>query len=451
MRLVQIRVRNESQESVLGVLDDADADYVIADEAAGNESSIIYFPLPDGAVDEMLDRLRSDGLEDDAFTIVTEIETATTPGLDELEGRYTQGPDDEVGLSHAELRTKARELTPQRSMFVLFAAVSSIVAAAGLLLNSAIVITGAMVISPFAGSSLSASVGAVIGDYESIIDSFESQLLGLVVAIAGAVVAGFVFRWGYLVPPTIAVENIGQVSSFSAPAVLTLTIAVFAGGAGALALATDLPVSIAGVAVAAAIVPAAAAVGLGVVWRQPLLALGALALLLINVVLINLTAYLALWAFGYRSSSSNELRNAVSFDRRTVAGILGAAVVGILIVGVLISTYQYFIFTQTVNRNVNDVLTQSEYSRLELERAHAAYGGASLVGDQRPASITVVVSRSSGERYPRLSRTLQRRIVEDTNRAVTVQVRFLDYQRTDPTRNRRRVSSRPRYRGATTV
>lgn len=85
------------------------------------------FPVPDGAVDEMLVRLRSDGLEDDAFTIVTEIETATTPSLDELEGQYTQGPDDEVGLSHAELRTKAREPTPRRSIFVVFAIISAIV------------------------------------------------------------------------------------------------------------------------------------------------------------------------------------------------------------------------------------------------------------------------------------------------------------------------------------
>lgn len=200
MRLIQIRVPDDSQDSVLNTLEEANADYVIADEAANNNASIVYFPLPEGAVDEMLERLHSAGLDDNTFTIITQIETATTPNLDELEGRYTQGPEDELGRSHAELRTKARELTPQRSMFVLFSAISAIVAAAGLLLDSAIVITGAMVISPFAGSSLSASVGAVIGDYESIIDSFKSQLLGLIVAIVEQLLqdscsdGGFLFR-----------------------------------------------------------------------------------------------------------------------------------------------------------------------------------------------------------------------------------------------------------------
>ncbi|WP_227380726.1 TIGR00341 family protein [Haladaptatus halobius] len=433
MRLIQIRVPDDSQDDVLNTLEEVNADYVIADEAANNDASIVYFPLPDGAVDEMLERLHNDGLEDNTFTIVTQIETATTPNLDELEGRYTQGPEDEIGRSHAELRTKARELTPQRSMFVLFSAVSAIVAAAGLLLNSAIVITGAMVISPFAGSSLSASVGAVIGDYESIVDSFKSQLLGLVVAIAGATAAGFVFRWGFLVPPTLVIKNIGQISSFSAPAVLTLTIALFAGGAGALALATDLPVAIAGVAVSAAIIPAAAAVGLGVVWLQPLLALGALALLLVNVLLINITAFIALWAFGYRSFNSSNLRDVISLDLRTIVGVASALVVGFLLVGILISTYQYLLFAQTVNHNVNEVLTQSKYSQLELEQAYTAYGGGRFSGKQASGSVTVVIGRSSNESYPRLSQTLQQRIAEDTPRAVTVQVRFIDYQQTTPT------------------
>lgn len=439
MRLIQIRVPNDSQDSVLNTLEDVNADYVIADEAADNDSSIVYFPLPEGAVDEMLNRLHNDGLDDNTFTIVTQIETATTPNLDELEGRYTQGPDDQLGLSHAELRTKARELTPQRSMFILFSAISAIVATAGLLLNSAIVITGAMVISPFAGSSLSASVGAVIGDYESIIDSFKSQLLGLVVAILGATIAGAIFRWGFLVPPTLAIKNIGQVSSFSAPAILTLTIALFAGAAGALALATDLPVAIAGVAVSAAIIPAAAAAGLGIVWFQPLLAFGALTLLIVNVLLINITAFIALWAFGYQSSNSSRFRDVISLNLRSIIGAIGALTITLLFVGILITTFQYFLFAQTVNHNVNDVLTEPEYSELELEQAYTAYGGGKFFGGEASGSVTIVVGRSSDKDYPQLSQTLRQRIAEDTPRAVTVQVRFLDYQQASPAKSQNNV------------
>lgn len=432
MRLVQLRVRNESQDHILDALDEENADYVIAEEAADNDSSIVYFPLPDGAVDEMLDRLRSNGLEKDAFTIVTEIETATTPGLDELEGKYTQGPDDEIGLSHAELRTKARELTPQLSMFLLFAALSSLVAAAGLLLNSAIIIVGAMVISPFAGSSLSASVAAVIGDYDSITDSFKSQLVGLFVALLGAIVAGVLFRYGSLVPSSLVIENVTQISAFSTPALLTLTVAVFAGAAGGLALVTDLPVSLAGVAVAAAIVPAAASAGLGIVWMEPVLVAGALVLLFINVILINITAYVSLWMFGYRAASSGDISELLSLDLRTLAGAASAIVVALVIVAVITMTYQHFVFAQTVNQGTDEVLTDTQYEELVLEEIDVGYSGATLPASQGPTQITIVVGQVTDNDYPELSRTLQERIAEETDQDVSVRVQFVEYQETTP-------------------
>lgn len=449
MRLIQVRVADESRESVLDVLDDANADFVIADEAAGNDSSIVYFPIPSGAVEEMLDRLREAGLDDNAFTIVTKIETATTPHFDELEGRYTQGPEDEIGLSHAELRTKAQELTPETPMFVVFAALSAVLATAGLLLNSAIVITGAMVVAPFAGSSLSTSVGIVSNDLTSATKSVRSQLLGLSIAIVSATGASLIFKWGYLVPPTLVVGRIEQVASFTSPTLLTFTIAIVAGTAGALALSTDLPVAIAGVAVAAAIVPAAAAVGVGVVWNQLPLALGAFALLLVNVVFINLTALIALLAFGYRPSDLGEFSNELSLSLRTVVGAVVTVAVVILVAGVLFSTYQYVLFDQTVNRNVNDVLSESEYAGLELVEVQTDYNGASLFGQEGTA--TVVVSRTSEKTYPKLSETLQQQIATDTNRAVTVKVRFIEYQQSEPRNPRSNHPGRKTLMMATTI
>ena len=426
MRLIQIRVTNESRDDVLDALDEASADYVIADEAAGNDASIVYFPTPAGAVEEMLDRLSEAGLEDDAFTIITQIETATTPHFDELEGRYTQGPEDEIGLSHAELRTKAQELTPETTMFVVFAALSAVLATAGLLLNSAIVIVGSMVVAPFAGSSLSASVGLVSDDLHSTVKSLQSQLLGLAVAIVSATGAAFVFRWGYLVSPTLDVGQIAQVTGFSTPTLLTLTIAIVAGAAGALALSTDLPVAIAGVAVAAAVVPAAAAVGVGLVWDEPLLALGAFALLLVNVVFINLTALFSLLGFGYRPAEFGDLLEPLSLSPRTVAGGAAAVVLVMLVVVVLFSTYQYFLFGQTVNRNVDEVLAEPEYASLELASVTAEYGAGGLFG--REGSVTVVVARTAGTAYPRLPERFQRHIAADTNRNTTVEVRFIEYR-----------------------
>lgn len=441
MRLVQVRVADDSRESVLDTLDDANADYVVADEAGGSDASIVYFPTPSGAVTEMLGDLAEAGLADDAFTIVTEIETATTPHFDELEGRYTQGPEEEVGLSHAELRNKAQELTPETPMFVVFGILSAVLAVAGLLLNSAIVIVGAMVVSPFAGSSLSASVGVVSGNLESTVKSIRSQVLGLIIAIGSATVAAFVFRWGYLVTPTLDVGQIAVVGAFSTPVSLTLIIAVVAGAAGALALSTDLPVAIAGVAVAAAIVPAAAAVGIGIVWTEPLLALGAFALLIVNVTFINLTALVALLAFGYRPSDVGGISERISLSLRSVAAGVAAVVLVVIVVSVLFTTYQYFLFGQTVNRNVQDVLTQPEYSELELASVSTKYSAGKLFG--RKGSVTVVVARTAGSTYPRLPERLQNAIAADTNRRVTVEVQSIVYQKVTPGATNRNHSAKP--------
>jgi uncharacterized hydrophobic protein (TIGR00341 family) len=430
MRLIQVRIADDTRESVLDMLDDANADYVVADESGGSESSIVYFPTPAGAVEEMLNRLSEAGVDDDAFTIVTEIETATTPHFDELEGRYTQGPEDEIGLSHAELRTKAQELTPETPMFVVFGVLSAMLATAGLLLNSPIVIVGAMVVSPLTGSSLSASVGVVGGDLTSAVKSLRSQFLGLIIAILSATIVAYVFQWGYIVPPTLDVSRIAVIGAFSKPVLLTFVIAIVAGVAGALALATDLPVAIAGVAVAAAIIPAAAAVGIGAVWLEPQIALGAFALLLINVVVINFTALAALLGFGYRPSDLGGISETLSLAPRTFASTLLAIVLVVLIVAVLFTTYQYFLFGQTVNQNVNDVLTDPAYSELELASVTVQYSAGQLFSNE--GSVTVVVARPTESTYPQLPDQLKQRIVADTNRKVTVEVQFVEYRRVGP-------------------
>src|SRR5699024_2513864 len=253
---------------------------------------------------------------------------------------------------------------------------------------------------------------------------------GLVVAIASATGAAFVFRWGNLVPPTLAVEQISVVGSFSTPVLLMLVIAIVAGAAGALALSTDLPSAITGVAVAAAIVPAAAATGIGIVWLDPSLALGAFALLLVNVVFINLTTLVALLGFGYRPDEFGGLSETLSLTPTVVISVVVAVVLGIVIVGVLVTNSQYILFDQTVNRNVNDVLTDPTYSELELSSVTVQYGAADLLGQgSRENSITVVVARPAGTTSPRLPAKLQDAIAADTNRKVSVTVRFNEYRR----------------------
>ena len=429
MRLIQIHVPNDALAAAREALTGADLTFVFTDEMGGGGGAVAQIVAPDGAVDAILNELYDAGVDESTYTVVTEAERAPVPNAEELNERYVEGPGG-AALSHPEIRKRAADLKPERATYVAFAALSAIVAVGGLLLNSPVVIVGAMVIAPFAGSTLSASVGTVIDDRGMVVDSASSQAIGLAVAVGSAVLMSLFLRWTGFVPPSLAVSRIDQVSAFLTPSLLTLFIAVAAGFAGALALATDLPVSIAGVAVAAAIVPTAATAGIGAVWGEPLVVLGAIALLLMNIVSINIAASVGLVSLGYRLSMFGGVPPDIGLSLRTSAyALVLAAFLAVVFVTVL-ATAQHIVFEQAVNRNVQDVLDDETYESLELVGVKTGYSDMNLLGDAE--SVTVTVSRTDDGEYADLAATLRNRISEGTNRPVAVNVRFVDYQRSRP-------------------
>ncbi|MFC6836046.1 TIGR00341 family protein [Halomarina ordinaria] len=427
MRLIQVFVPNDVRTEVERTLDDAGVDYLLGDELSGRDGVIAHVPVPAGAVDAILDRLYDAGLDEDTYTVVTDVDRAVVPNADAVADRYVEGPKGEAGVSHPELRERADDLTPGRRTYIAFAALSAVVAVAGLLLDTAIVIVGAMVIAPFAGSTLSASVGAVISDREMVVESVLSQALGLVVAFLAAILMSLALQWAYFVPSSTAVSQIDQVSSFLTPGMLTLVIAVAAGFAGALALATDLPVSIAGVAVAAAIVPAAATAGIGVVWGDPLVALGAVVLLLMNIIFINVAAYVGLVSLGYRSSVVGSVRENVSVSVRTGAYAVVVLAFAVMLVLTSFATYQHIAYEQTVDRDVEAVLSDDTYEGLDLVGVQTDYNDMEAFGSVE--TVTVTVGRTADSEYPVLAEQLRERISDDVGHPVTVNVRYVDYQR----------------------
>lgn len=430
MRLIQIFVPSDVRSAIDETLANMDVDAIYTDADAHRDGAIGHIPVPTGAVDTVLDRLYDAGLDEGTYTVVSDVHRATVPNVEALTDRYVAGPKGERGASHSEIRERADDLKPDTATYLAFAALSAIVAVGGLLLNSAIIIVGAMVIAPFAGSTLSASVGTVIGDREMVVDSATSQTIGLVVAFLGAVAMSFVIMRSGFVSPTLAVSRIEQVSAFFTPSLLTLAIAIAAGLAGALALATDLPVSVAGVAVAAAIVPAAATAGIGAVWGQPQIVIGAIVLLLMNIVFINLAAYVALLSLGYRSSVIRDVRQGISVSARTGAYALIVLVFVAMVAMTSVATYQHLAFEQAVNQEVQRQLDDPSYRSLELLGVETDYNDMNVIGTEE--SITVTVSRTSDAEYDRLDDELQMGISDATNRPVTVTVRFIDLQQARP-------------------
>ncbi|WP_336037070.1 DUF389 domain-containing protein [Halobacterium yunchengense] len=298
MRLVQFALPDGDREAVLDALDAEGVDYVLL---GGEAETVVQFPLPAQAVEDVLGELREAGL-DDRYVVVTAAESAVTEHFDELESRFVAGSESDESIDPTELAATARDMTPNAATYYSMTLLSALVAVAGLLLDSPALVVGSMVIAPQVGSALTTAVGVVRADREMVWTGVRAQVGSLLVAVLGAATVGWLLQAAAFVPATLDVTTVTQISQRISPGALSLAVGLAAGAAGALGLATALPVSLVGVMVAAALIPAAATVGVGVAWNLPVVAAGAALLLASNFAAINVAAPAALLLLGYRPS-----------------------------------------------------------------------------------------------------------------------------------------------------
>jgi uncharacterized hydrophobic protein (TIGR00271 family) len=198
---------------------------------------------------------------------------------------------------------------------------STIMAAIGLIQNSAAVVIGAMLVAPLMTPLLGMGLALVQGNPVLARISLRSIVLGLLVALSVGLVVGLATP-GFGEPTR---EMLGR----GGAGMLDLIVAFAAGLAAAYASCRPgLLAALPGVAIAAALVPPIATAGLALSLGNFHLAIDALLLFVINMVTIVLATMAALWAVG--------LRNLKKTSRWTMnAGI--AVMVAVLALGVYTS------------------------------------------------------------------------------------------------------------------
>ena len=167
--------------------------------------------------------------------------------------------------------------------------------------------------------------------------------------------------------------------------------------------------------------------GIATAWWEPPAIAGATVLLLMNIVVLNLTAYCTLVVLGYRSSVVRSVRENATLSLRT--GAYAVVVVAFLVVtaATVVGTYNHLTFEQRANHEVQEVLEEGEYSALTLEGVTTEYDDAGVFSDE--VAVTVTVGRATDLEYADLAAALRVAISGATGRAVRVDVRFVDYQR----------------------
>ena len=141
-----------------------------------------------------------------------------------------------------------------RPQFYSMVAVSTGIAAFGLIMNNTAVVIGAMLVAPLMTPIFGIALALVRGDAALLGRSIKAEIAGVFIAVVMSICIGF------LIPELDVTE---EMLSRTAPSLLDLLVAIFAGTAGAYAMVDErISPALPGVAISTAIVPPLANTGL---------------------------------------------------------------------------------------------------------------------------------------------------------------------------------------------
>jgi uncharacterized hydrophobic protein (TIGR00271 family) len=237
--------------------------------------------------------------------------------------------------------------------FVLLSAISALLAAFGLLLNSPAVVIGAMLVAPLLGPLVAISVGLVTARLRL----FSRAMFTVFVGAASGVACGWLL--GLVVPlesPTAEMLARGN------PTLLDAGVALAAGAVGAYATARkEIPAALAGVAIAAALVPPLGTIGLGIALGDWGLAFGATLLFLTNIVSVAVVGSGVFLWLGMRPGERGlrEKRAALSL------GLVG--MMTLITVIVVLQVVEDARIVVVAERNLASALSDAEVVSMEYE------------------------------------------------------------------------------------
>lgn len=182
-------------------------------------------------------------------------------------------------VSREELYADVQEGSRVSSTFVILVLLSTAVAAIGLLANNVAVVIAAMVIAPLLMPNVALCLATTLGDTTLAKGALRANAAGVLLTLAFAAAIGFVTGVNPAIPEVALRTHVGLAE---------IALALVAGVAGSLSVTTRLSSILIGVMVAVALLPPLVTLGMLVGAREWAPAGGALLLVLVNLIGINL-------------------------------------------------------------------------------------------------------------------------------------------------------------------
>jgi uncharacterized hydrophobic protein (TIGR00271 family) len=256
--------------------------------------------------------------------------------------------------TYVRIRRGAR---PSLDFYVLIS-LSAIIAALGLIANSAAVVIGAMLVAPLMSPIVGTGLAMVLGDIRFLRLALGAVFRGALMALLLSTVVGLIQIGDPLTPELMARTQ---------PSMLDLLIALFSGMAAAYALSkSNAAAALPGVAIAAALVPPLSTAGVAFTAGYYVESLGALLLFITNLVAITVAAAIVFIILGFRPTRAQKERKQIRSRSARVAVISLLVVSAIL----LITTYLLNQKNADINR-IHEVTEQALFEVIgaELEEA----------------------------------------------------------------------------------
>ena len=206
----------------------------------------------------------------------------------------------------------------KRSAFWILLGFAGLIASAGVLMDSAATVIGAMIVAPLMTPILGTALALVLGDRPAMLRS-----AGTVVGGAAFVIA-IGFAAGAIDPLGIGAVGNSQIAARVSPRLIDLVAALATGTIGAFALArSDVSDTLPGVAIAISLVPPLAVVGIVLQAGQFDQAFGALLLFVTNAAAIIATGVVVFTVFHVRDAARAADLLPGAIGPRTMAVVAG--------------------------------------------------------------------------------------------------------------------------------
>jgi uncharacterized hydrophobic protein (TIGR00341 family) len=259
LRFVQIYLPADEGQKLKEILEDREVLGTWRDQYE-NDRDVFHLLVPANEVEPIMDKLEEEFSRLDTFHLILLDVEAVVPNPEKEENDEqvisSNSSSDATSagrVSREELYNDILDGSSIDRVYLAMAALSTIVAAFGLIGDDDAVIIGAMVIAPLLGPNMAMALATTLGDWRLLRKAAVANLVGLLLSFVVAYVLGLIFGIDPEIPSVKSRTSINYA---------TLGLALAAGSAGTFAFTRGLSNAVIGVMVAVALVPPLVAFGM---------------------------------------------------------------------------------------------------------------------------------------------------------------------------------------------